>query len=346
MKRILKKPIMCTLIASAPLFLAHSLCASEISSKDHVIKDSFETVEQIKEALREERLESSDLIIGIDFTGSNQTHGSKTFGNKNLHSISKGQRNPYQAVIEILSTTLAEFDDDGIYPAYIFGDRFTQQYRVKPLTNDMPEEGYDGFDALAAAYSKAATKAIKNSEFSGPTTFAPMIRKAIEITKSKQEDGKYPYHILLILTDGEINHDEPDNLKAIQEASKYPISIIAVGVGDGPWGTMDTFDDKVPNRDFDNFQFVNFHETVLSMDEISEEDEDAFATAALQEIPEQYRKIKELKKMDAPIETVKVANPYPKSDSFNYSQTSHVDHDKHKKSKKKKKKKFFKNWFK
>jgi hypothetical protein len=36
-------------------------------------------------------------------------------------------------------------------------------------------------------------------------------------------------------------------------------SIIIVGVGDGPFGVMEKFDDEIPSRKFDNLQFVNFY---------------------------------------------------------------------------------------
>lgn len=104
---------------------------------------------QVIHALRHEGLESSNLILGIDFTKSNEwtgesffmlkncykaylsqiassylllTAGRQSFRRKSLHSITSIRPNPYEQAISIIGHTLSPFDEDGLIPCFGFGD--------------------------------------------------------------------------------------------------------------------------------------------------------------------------------------------------------------------------------
>eukprot|EP01133_Synstelium_polycarpum_P005947 gene5947-6887_t len=247
------------------------------SNKFTAIADKFQSLEEVQHALRKAGLESSNLIIGIDYTKSNTWNGAKTFGGRSLHTIEQGRLNPYQEAIAIVGETLAVFDDDNLIPTYGFGDSRTTDKSVFKFTNERP---CFGFQEVLTCYNEI-TPLIN---LSGPTSFAPLIREAINIVAASRA-----YHILVIVADGEVTVIN-DTTKAIIEASKYPLSIICVGVGDGPWEVMETFDDEIPERQFDNFQFVNYNKVM----ERAENRKISFAVAALQEIPEQFQAIKQL----------------------------------------------------
>lgn len=240
------------------------------------IKDRYKTIQEVQAAIRKNGLESSNLIFGIDYTKSNAYSGERTFQGRSLHDLTV--KNPYCEVVEILGETLEPFDDDHIIPTFGFGDSFTTDKDAFPF---FPDKEPFGFREVLDRY-RFITPQIN---LAGPTNFGPLIRKSIEICQRKKS-----YHILIICTDGQVTN-EKDTIGAIVEASKYPLSIVCVGVGDGPWDEMVKFDDKIPKRKFDNFQFVDFFKI---RKQYSEDFAPMFALHTLMEIPQQFKLIRKL----------------------------------------------------
>merc|ERR1719298_306653 len=79
-----------------------------------MIPDRYTSYRQVTEALRQAGLESSQLVVGIDFTKSNKWTGTKTFGGRCLHDLDPAKPNPYIQVLRIIATTLKDFDDDNL----------------------------------------------------------------------------------------------------------------------------------------------------------------------------------------------------------------------------------------
>ncbi|RZC47222.1 hypothetical protein C5167_040164 [Papaver somniferum] len=252
-------------------------------SKYSKIADNYNSLEEVTTALAHAGLESSNLIVGIDFTKSNEWSGQKSFNNKCLHSINKTSRNPYEQAISIIGRTLSAFDEDNLIPCFGFGDVKTNDKHVFSFYKD---KVCNGFEEVLSRYRDL----VPHVCLSGPTSFAPIIDMASTIVH--QSGGQY--HVLLIIADGQVQKEqERETINAIVRASEYPLSIVLVGVGDGPWELMKKFDDNIPARAFDNFQFVNFTE-IMSKDLPETKRETEFALSALMEIPSQYKATVEL----------------------------------------------------
>ena len=93
------------------------------------IVNEFLNLKEISCAIQKAGLEKCQLILGIDFTASNEWQGRRTFSRKSLHAISEKvderygplgtmhhlglfRDNPYQKVISILGQTLEPLDDE------------------------------------------------------------------------------------------------------------------------------------------------------------------------------------------------------------------------------------------
>ncbi|MCL7021731.1 hypothetical protein MKW94_001205 [Papaver nudicaule] len=263
------------------------------SSQYSRIDDDYRTLDQVTAALSRAGLESSNLIVGIDFTKSNEWTGARSFNHKSLHHIGESP-NPYEQAISIIGRTLSSFDEDNLIPCFGFGDASTHDKDVFGFYPDL--RPCNGFEEALMRYRELTPQL----RLAGPTSFAPIIEMAIGTV----ENSGGQYHVLLIIADGQVTRSvdtdnghlspqEQDTVNAIVKASDYPLSIVLVGVGDGPWDMMREFDDNIPSRAFDNFQFVNFTEIMSRNIPISKKETD-FALAALMEIPSQYKATLEL----------------------------------------------------
>jgi len=152
-----------------------------------------------------------------------------------IFSIQPNLVNPYMEVISIVGRTLEVFDDDKLIPAFGFGDVTTTDKGVFPFFP--PPRVAKGFQEVLTRYMEITP----NVNLSGPTSFAPIVRgtalycykqsiltvfaEAIKIVSQAKA-----YHILVIICDGQVSNKK-ETAAAIVEASNYPLSIIAVGVG-------------------------------------------------------------------------------------------------------------------
>ncbi|XWS22720.1 hypothetical protein CRYUN_Cryun29cG0060600 [Craigia yunnanensis] len=257
------------------------------------IADNYQTLDQVTAALAQAGLESSNLIVGIDFTKSNEWTGARSFNRRSLHHLGNGL-NPYEQAISIIGQSLSAFDEDNLIPCYGFGDASTHDQGVFSF---YPEERFcNGFEEVLTRYREI----VPQLRLAGPTSFAPIIEMATSIVE--QSSGQY--HVLLIIADGQVTRSvdtqhgqlspqEQKTIDAIVRASEFPLSIVLVGVGDGPWDMMREFDDNIPARAFDNFQFVNFTE-IMSKNMDPSRKQAEFALSALMEIPSQYKATIEL----------------------------------------------------
>lgn len=192
--------------------------------------------------------------------------------------------NPYQYVMSVAGNQLNEFDDDGYIPTVIFGHaRTSSDSYIKEISTN-PQGCYKIDDAIAA-YENA----VNLHGLSGPTHFAPLIEWGME----KVRRNGNAYHILLIIGDGAID-DYDDTVRALQRASKVPLSIVFCGVGDGSdpdnigdkWARMRKLDDA-PSGDVDNWQSVYITDLQPALANSPHPDLD-LVTQIMMEIPEQY----------------------------------------------------------
>ncbi len=278
--------------ASAPAAAGAPYRGPSSSSTFVAIPDSFETLSEVGAALRRRGLSRVALMLAVDFTQSNTWTGKHSFEGRCLHDTSAGCANQYERVISCLGRCLEPFlgASPVPVPAWGFGDTTTEDRAVFSFfEGGRPARGFA--EALQRYRQLAGAVCL-----AGPTSFGPAIRAATAATLA----GGNAFSLLVLIADGqvtrscdvpagELSAQERDTIDALVAASNSAaLAVIMIGVGDGPWEHMRAFDDLVPSRKQDNFQFVEFNAIMRAVPRGGSAADAAFALACLQEVPLQY----------------------------------------------------------
>jgi len=178
-----------------------------------------------------------NLIVGIDFTSSNKEINNPA----SLHFMSSNSNNHYEKAILSCGNIIAFYDYDQKFPVYGYGALLRNESNANHCfpVNFSEDPNVNSIENILPAYRNC----LLNVKLYGPTNFAPLIRKTINIAQHSQKNRDI-YYVLMILTDGQIT-DMDDTIDALVEASSLPISIIIIGIGTGDFGNMERLDADV-----------------------------------------------------------------------------------------------------
>ncbi|XP_046858060.1 copine-7-like isoform X2 [Xenia sp. Carnegie-2017] len=221
-----------------------------------------------------------NFSVGVDFTASNGHPSNPT----SLHFISPYSPNEYVQALVAVGSVCRDYDSDKMFPAYGFGAKLPPNYdRVAhdfALNFNPNNPSCQEIAGVVSAYQNC----ISCIELYGPTNVSPIINL---IAKSAEKlVGTSSYLVLLLLTDGVLS-DMSDAIDALVRASKLPMSVIIVGVGQADFTDMNTLDcdegflssPRHGSAVRDIVQFVPFRDF--------KQDPVALAKAVLAEVPKQ-----------------------------------------------------------
>ncbi|XP_068168382.1 copine-2 isoform X2 [Antennarius striatus] len=177
------------------------------------------------------------FTVGIDFTASNGNPREPS----SLHYINPLGSNEYLAAILAVGQIIQDYDTDKMFPALGFGAQLPPDWKVSHefAINFNPTNPFcSGVEGIAQAYSAC----LPHIRFYGPTNFAPIISHVARFAaQALQQEKAAQYFTLLIITDGVIS-DMDETRHAIVQASKLPMSIIIIGVGNADFAAMEFLD--------------------------------------------------------------------------------------------------------
>lgn len=102
-------------------------------------------------------------------------------------------------------------------PVFGFGDEMTGDHSVFSLSEDLVRQPGYPFEGIRSRYRQVAPHVV----MAGPTSFAPIINKAVGIVNHTGE-----YHILVIIADGQVTRSVDVPAHAVSKNEKETIDAI------------------------------------------------------------------------------------------------------------------------
>jgi len=177
-----------------------------------------------------------NFTVAVDFTGSN---GNPKHPSSLHYQDPSGKPNQYVTAITSVGEIIQDYDSDKMFPALGFGARVPPNGEVSHefFLNLSTESPFcSGIEGLLSAYYNS----LYNVQLYGPENFSPVINHVAKFAQAYMSDPSN-YFVLLIITDGIIT-DLEETKRSIILASKLPLSIIIIGVGDEDFSAMDALD--------------------------------------------------------------------------------------------------------
>ncbi|XP_042542365.1 copine-6 [Dipodomys spectabilis] len=177
------------------------------------------------------------FTVAIDFTASNGDPRSS----QSLHCLSPRQPNHYLQALRTVGGICQDYDSDKRFPAFGFGARIPPNFEVShdfAINFDPENPECEEIAGVIASYRRC----LPQIQLYGPTNVAPIINRVAEPAQREQSTGQATkYSVLLVLTDGVVS-DMAETRTAIVRASRLPMSIIIVGVGNADFSDMRLLD--------------------------------------------------------------------------------------------------------
>ncbi|XP_071960643.1 copine-8-like [Antedon mediterranea] len=201
------------------------------------------------------------FVVAINFSASNGAPHSP----QSLHHINPHMPNQYEQAIQSVGTIIKEYDTDKLFPVFGFGAKLPPNGAIShdfPVNFNYQNPFVSNVDGIIGAYRNC----LPQIQLHGPTNFAPIINRVARDAQAFMNGSNF--FVLLIITDGIIS-DMDFTKVAVINASKLPMAIIIVGVGNADFSAMEHLDSDdnllrhgVKVADHDIVQFVPFSEIV------------------------------------------------------------------------------------